>query len=699
MPTIAQFNTDVTNLLTDSAPLNSIAPSALAGLFVELSGIVAAISTVPGPAGTNGTNGSNGTNGLAGTPGNSAYQLWLTNGGVGTVSQYLASLVGATGPAGSGANGTNGTNGLSAYQVWVANGNVGTQAQYLTSLIGIQGPAGAATNGTNGTNGQSAYQVWNANGNVGTVTQFLTSLIGTNGTNGSAGTNGTNGSNGLSAYQVWTGNGNVGTVTQFLTSLIGTAGTNGSSGSNGTNGSNGLSAYQVWTGNGNVGTVTQFLTSLNGVSGTNGSNGTNGTAGLSAYQVWNANGNVGTQTQFLTSLIGTNGTNGINGFNFFTVSGVPAAGVGNNGDSAMDYTTGTTYVKGAGTWTSTGSLKGATGTGATGTNGTNGTNGAAGSNFLSTNGVPAAGVGNNGDSAMDYTTGILYLKTAGAWSSTGNNKGPQGIQGIIGNNGSAGPNGLNFSSGTGAPAGGNTGDSYLDRATGQLWTKATGTWVQNGNLTGPQGPQGTFTNGLANNQALIWAGTAYAPRQIDTSDLSVTSPIVGTIATTQNVAAGTGISWDAGRAGLSNDNVASNTNFAIRAAYSFRILNGISGPVLMNLDSAGNLTSTAGMTNTAMTTNGATQVVWTGTIATVPKFNLNHDSTNFNLNILVGSLVVRNAGGVGGLIVDQSGNLTTTGSINPAAGLISPLLASAILTPTQYFTMIVNGTTVKVLCA
>lgn len=76
-------------------------------------------------------------NGVPGTPGKSAYQVAVDNGFVGTVTQWLTSLVG---PAGT--NGTNGADGASAYQVAVAGGFVGTQAQWLTSLVGPQGIQG-----------------------------------------------------------------------------------------------------------------------------------------------------------------------------------------------------------------------------------------------------------------------------------------------------------------------------------------------------------------------------------------------------------------------------------------------------------------------------------------------------------------------------------------------------------------------------
>ena len=72
-----------------------------------------------------------------------------------------------------------------------------------------------------------------------------------------------------------------------------------------------------------------------------------------------------------------------------------------------------------------GNLKGPTGTtgttGTTGAAGSNGTNGAAGTNgtngsaFLSGAGVPGVGLGNNGDTYLNVTTGDIYTKAAGSW--------------------------------------------------------------------------------------------------------------------------------------------------------------------------------------------------------------------------------------------------------------------------------------------
>jgi hypothetical protein len=50
-------------------------------------------------------------------------------------------------------------------------------------------------------------------------------------------------------------------------------------------------------------------------------------------------------------------------------------------------------------------------------------------------GVPSAGLGNDGDVYVDTASGALYTKTAGAWSTSVNIIGPQGAQGITGNDG------------------------------------------------------------------------------------------------------------------------------------------------------------------------------------------------------------------------------------------------------------------------
>jgi uncharacterized delta-60 repeat protein len=164
----------------------------------------------------NGPAGPQGPAGADGADGESAYEIAVANGFVGTESEWLDSLVGPTGPTGpqgpagadgaDGADGSPGTPGAdgadgdSAYQVALNNGFVGTEEDWLDSLVGPQGPQGdPGTNGTNGTNGtdgadgDSAYQIALNNGFVGTESEWLDSLVGPQGPAGADGADGADG--------------------------------------------------------------------------------------------------------------------------------------------------------------------------------------------------------------------------------------------------------------------------------------------------------------------------------------------------------------------------------------------------------------------------------------------------------------------------------------------------------------------------
>ena len=320
-------------------------------------------STVYSSVYIGGADGADGANGL------SAYDLWLAAGEVGSVEDFLASLVGATGADGmdgaagadgmNGADGVDGTNGvdgadgadgLSAYEIWIAQGNTGLESEFLASLVGPQGPVGEngidgangangmdGTDGADGADGLSAYDIWLAQGNSGMEADFLNSLIGADGQAGADGVDG------LSAYEVWLAHGNTGTEDDFFESLIGPegpqgpAGQDGADGANGIDGTNGtdgadgadgLSAYDIWLAAGNTGNEADFLASLvgqdgvdgqdgadgangaDGMNGLDGLNGANGADGLSAYEIWLAAGNIGNESDFLASLIGAPGAQG-----------------------------------------------------------------------------------------------------------------------------------------------------------------------------------------------------------------------------------------------------------------------------------------------------------------------------------------------------------------------------------------------------
>ena len=179
--------------------------------------------------------------GIPGPEGKSAYETWLDipgNAGK-TEAEFIESIRGPRGNDGT--NGLKGDDGDSAYQVAVRDGFVGTEIQWFASLKGDQGiqgipalafeikgtltnvsqlprpgnpaeayyvnkdlyvwivddvtPANSDYQNFGSMNGASAYEIAVADGFVGTEAQWLTSLKGTDGVNGTNGTNGTDGRN------------------------------------------------------------------------------------------------------------------------------------------------------------------------------------------------------------------------------------------------------------------------------------------------------------------------------------------------------------------------------------------------------------------------------------------------------------------------------------------------------------------------
>lgn len=129
--------------------------------------------------------------------------MWILNSAVAYTSSVQplndsANWIEFEAPAGAnGTDGADGADGQSAYQIAVANGFVGTEIQWLASLVGADGADGTnGTNGTDGIDGKSAYEIAVAAGYVGTEAEWLASLKGADGTNGIDGTNGADGLNG-----------------------------------------------------------------------------------------------------------------------------------------------------------------------------------------------------------------------------------------------------------------------------------------------------------------------------------------------------------------------------------------------------------------------------------------------------------------------------------------------------------------------
>ena len=99
--------------------------------------------------------------GQEGLDGDSAYEVWLSDGNAGSVQDYLDSL-----------KGEKGDDGLSAFQIWKDLGNSETEEDFITAL-----------KGEDGADGKSAYQIWLDAGNTGTEEEFLNSLKGIGGAN------------------------------------------------------------------------------------------------------------------------------------------------------------------------------------------------------------------------------------------------------------------------------------------------------------------------------------------------------------------------------------------------------------------------------------------------------------------------------------------------------------------------------------
>lgn len=123
------------------------------------------------------------------------------------------------------------------------------------------------------------------------------------------------------------------------------------------------------------------------------------------------------------------------------------------------------------------------------------TGGGSTNTILNGSGAPSSGLGNNGDFYIDTTANKIYgPKTSGAWG-TGTS--------IVGTNGTNGTNGSVWYTGSGVPSAGlgvNI-DFYLRTTNGDVYSKASGSWVVTQNLTGPAGSSSAPV-GVANRAAL-----------------------------------------------------------------------------------------------------------------------------------------------------------------------------------------------------
>ncbi|MBB4064047.1 glycine-rich domain-containing protein [Gellertiella hungarica] len=275
--------------------------------------------------------GSGGTgSGEAGPPGKSAYQLAVLDGFVGTLEEWLASLVGPPG-----ATGPQGPQGLKGDK-----GDIGP--------AGATGPAGAkGDTGAAGAAGKSAYQHAIDNGFVGTESAWLASLKGAKGDTGEQGPQGPVGATGPAGPQ----------GPQGIQGVAGPQGATGPAGAQGAQGNPGKSAYQHAVDNGFVGTESAWLASLKGAkgdagvqgpqgpqgiqgpAGATGPAGSNGAAGKSAYQSAVDGGFVGTEAAWIASLKGAKGDTGEQG------PAGAAGATGPQGPAGVDFNPATSTVK------------------------------------------------------------------------------------------------------------------------------------------------------------------------------------------------------------------------------------------------------------------------------------------------------------------------------------------------------------------
>ena len=236
--------------------------------------------------------GKKGDNGLQGPQGESAYQVAVAAGYVGSESEWLASLKGEKGDQGP--KGDPGEQGLQG-----PKGGHGEQ--------GIQGPKGdpgeQGIQGPKGDPGESAYQVAVNNGFVGTEDEWLASLKGERGDQGPKGDPGEQGADGKSAYQLAVDSGFVGSESDWLTSLKGEKGDQGPKGDPGEQGIQGPK--------GNPGE--QGIQGPKGNPGEQGIQGPKGDPGKSAYQLAVDVGYGGSESEWLTSLKGEQGIQGPKG--------------------------------------------------------------------------------------------------------------------------------------------------------------------------------------------------------------------------------------------------------------------------------------------------------------------------------------------------------------------------------------------------
>lgn len=511
-----------------------------------------------GPSGASGLDGKTVLNGtglpsnLSGVDGDfylrtSTYDFYGPKSG-GTWSSYfnLIGPTGATGPSGaSGLQGIQGIQGISGLQ----------GASGATGASGAQGPQGIQ-----GISGQNGRTIFNGTGipstglgvdgdfyfrsgtydfygpKEGGLWNSFFNMVGPTGATGPSGASGS----------------------------VGPQGTTGVAGPSGSQGPSGVDGRTIFSGTGipinglgldgdyyfrtttydfygpkDGGTWSSYFnmvgpTGATGPAGPSGATGLQGPTGATGIQ-----GPIGPSGA--TGATGPQGISGIAGRTILNGTGIPAGGLGVDGDFYLRTTnydfygpkdggswstfiniigpTGATGPQGPSGATGAQGISGAVGaqgpigpSGATGATGPQGISGDSGKTILNGTGIPSNGLGTNGDFYFRSTTYDFYgPKIAGEWSGYFNMIGPTGATGAQGPIGLTGPtgatgtqgpqgisglsgiNGNTILNGTGIPSNslGANGDFYIRTTTYDFYgPKITGAWSGYFNLIGPTGATG-----------------------------------------------------------------------------------------------------------------------------------------------------------------------------------------------------------------
>ncbi|WP_173021617.1 collagen-like protein, partial [Lewinella sp. W8] len=430
-----------------------------------------------------------------------------------------------------------GDNGLSAYQVWLANGNSGTEADFLLSLRGQDGAPGQA--GPT----QDLLAFIATKNNAGFVTpETYTTLTGwdEDETNSAYSFNATTGeltfdSSGLYFVIVdlfpdpTVGNNRVqlkgkiqedkGSGFQDVPSLE----WGNYSARNGQQDEGGLSA--PFLRRYDVGDVIRIQVERTGSDADFGEDRArlyvarmealaDGLDGLSAYEIWLNEGNTGTEADFLTSLEGTNGSK------WYVGSGIPSAGLGDDGDFYLQTDPtgpGDVYEKQSGSWVFQYTLE-LNGVGPAGDDG---------NEWTVSNSVPSVG----------ETVGDLHLQTADdspgvagdIWRYNGTTW--VIVHNIQGTPGAQGERGATWTISTTSPAFvANVNDLHLQTEDdgsgdkGDIWKYNGTVWQPAGNIAGQDAvawPDGTTFGTTSNTTFTVASGSVYNLSNSGSSQLTV----------------------------------------------------------------------------------------------------------------------------------------------------------------------------------